>query len=74
MDDGTGMAMSGVWSPSWQQLAHVLLATLLGVYLYSPLANMPLAELAVQVLVFPAVALSGVLMWQGNRLRARLRR
>ena len=67
------MAMSGVWSRSRQRLAHILLATLLGVYLYSPLADMPLAELAVQVVVFPAVALSGVLMWQGHRLRARLR-
>jgi hypothetical protein len=66
--------MSGVWSRSRQRLVHVLLATLLGVYLYSPLESVPLAELAVQVVVFPAVAISGVLMWQGHRLRARLRR
>jgi hypothetical protein len=74
--DGTERAMSAgeVWSRSRQRLAHVVLATALGVYLYSPLGDVAAVEIAVQVLVFPALALSGLLMWKGHRLRARLGR
>ena len=64
---------SAVWSRSRQRLAHFALATALGVYLYSPLGDVASVELAVQVLVFPALALSGVLMWKGHRIRGRLR-
>lgn len=67
------MSAGGVWSRSRQRLAHVVLATALGVYLYSPLGSVAAVELAVQVVVFPALALSGLLMWKGHRLRQRLR-
>jgi hypothetical protein len=68
------MGVSGVWSRSHQRLIHFVLATALGVYLYSPLGSVELAELAVQVVVFPALALSGVMMWKGHRIRGRLER
>jgi hypothetical protein len=64
---------SVVWSRSRQRLAHFVLATTLGVYLYSPLGDIAAVELAVQVLVFPALGLSGVLMWKGHQIRSRLR-
>lgn len=57
-----------------QRLAHLVLATALGVYLYSPLREVAVVGLVVQVLVFPALAVSGVLMWKGPRLRERLAR
>lgn len=68
------MSAGVIWSRSRQRLAHVVLATALGVYLYSPLGGVAAVELAVQVLVFPALALSGLLMWQGHRIRGRLGR
>jgi hypothetical protein len=63
---------NSIWSRSRQRLAHVAFATVLGVYLYSPLGDVAGVELAVQVLVFPALALSGLLMWKGHRVRNRL--
>lgn len=68
------MSAGGVWSRSRQRLAHVVLATALGVYLYSPLGSVAAVELAVQVVVFPALVLSGVLLWQGYRVRQWLAR
>jgi thiosulfate reductase cytochrome b subunit len=64
----------GVWSRSRQRLAHLVLATALGVYLYSPLGDVMIAELVVQAVVFPVLVLSGLLMWKGQRLRQRLGR
>jgi membrane protein implicated in regulation of membrane protease activity len=69
--------MSGppaVWSRSRQRLVHLLLGTALGAFVYSPLTDVPAAELAVQVIVFPALVLSGLLMWRGPRLRRWLAR
>ncbi|MFC7138044.1 hypothetical protein ACFQRB_19410 [Halobaculum litoreum] len=63
------MSGDGVWSRSRQRLAHLVLGTTLGVYLYSPLGSVAAFELAVQVLVFPALALSGLLLWKGHRVR-----
>jgi hypothetical protein len=68
------MSRGSIWSRSRQRLAHFVLATALGVYLYSPLGSVAAVELAVQVLVFPALALSGLLMWKGPRIRRRLGR
>ena len=68
------MSSGGVWSRSRQRLAHVVLATALGVYLYSPLGEVSGVELAVQVLVFPTLALSGLLRWKGHRVRGWLGR
>ncbi len=68
------MNSGGVWSRSRQRLVHLILATALGVYLYSPVGGIAAVELAVQVLVFPALAPSGLLMWKGHRVRGRLGR
>lgn len=57
------------WRRSTQRLAHLLLAVALGVFVYSPLRTVPEAVLAVQFVVFPLLALSGLLMWKGAALR-----
>lgn len=53
---------------STQRVGHLLLAGLLGAFLYSPLRTVPEAVLAVQAVVFPLLAVSGLLMWRGQRL------
>jgi hypothetical protein len=58
-------------SRSRQRIVHLLFATVLGVYLYSPLGSVAGVEPFVQVVAFPALALSGLLMWRGPRLRRR---
>jgi hypothetical protein len=68
------MSGRGVWSRSRQRLLHLVLGTVLGLFLYSPLRDVAAVELAVQVVVFPALVLSGVLLWQGYRVRQWLAR
>jgi hypothetical protein len=48
---------------------HLALGAALGAYLYSPLGEVAAVEIAVQVPVFPALALSGLLLWRGHRVR-----
>lgn len=57
------------WRRSIHRSIHVLFAVVLGTYLYSPLSGVWVAELLVQVLVFPGLALSGVLLWKGPVVR-----
>jgi hypothetical protein len=35
---------------------------------YSPLGDLPAVELVVRAVVFPALALSGILLWKGYRI------
>jgi hypothetical protein len=51
------------------RLLHVAAACALGTYLYSPLIDATWAARVLQVGVFPAMALSGLVMWQQARLR-----
>ena len=51
------------------RLLHVAAACALGTYLYSPLIDATWAARALQVGVFPAMAVSGLVMWQQARLR-----
>jgi MFS-type transporter involved in bile tolerance (Atg22 family) len=66
--------MNSLWSRDNQRLVHVVFATILGLYLYSPLGDVTAVAFAVQALVFPALALSGLLMWKGHAIRRRLGR
>jgi len=61
------------WRRDVQRWLHLALAALLGVYVYSPLHADPTVGLVVRVGVFPALGLSGLLLWRGGRLRAWLR-
>lgn len=53
--------------------AHLSLSFLLGLFVYSPLVQDELFAGLVRGVVFPAMTLSGVLMWQQGRI-ARLTR
>lgn len=61
-----------LWNRRRQRLLHLLVAVLLGTYLYSPLRTVPDATLAVQAVAFPALALSGLVLWKGAWLRGKL--
>lgn len=51
------------------RLLHITAACALGTYLYSPLIDVTWAARVLQIGVFPAMALSGLAMWQQARLR-----
>ena len=51
------------------RLLHIAAACALGTYLYSPLIDATWAARVLQIGVFPAMALSGLAMWQQARLR-----
>ena len=63
------MSRSLPWRRSAQRAGHLLLAVALGAFVYSPLRTVPEAVFAVQFVLFPLLALSGLLLWQGSRLR-----
>lgn len=56
-----------------QRAVHLVLATTLGAFLYSPLSSVQGSELVLQVIVFPLLTLSGLFMWKGHVIRTRLR-
>lgn len=51
------------------RLLHLAAACALGTYLYSPLIDATWAARVLQLGVFPAMAVSGLVMWQQARLR-----
>jgi hypothetical protein len=58
-----------VWRRRYQRYAHLLVAGWLGLYLYSPLAEVIHFELATQAVAFPFLVVSGLLLWRGPALR-----
>lgn len=48
---------------------HLVMAFLIGVFIYSPARDSEAFVLLVQVAVVPAAALTGVWMWQQARVR-----
>jgi hypothetical protein len=70
----TDRTQRGWWpSRSVQRVAHLALATALGVFLYSPLRSAQGSDLVLQVIVFPLLTLSGLFMWKGHVIRTWLR-
>jgi xanthine/uracil permease len=61
------MNRSPLWRRSTQRTAHVLLAAAFGTFVYSPLRTVPEAVLAVQFVLFPLLALSGLRRWYRAR-------
>jgi hypothetical protein len=47
---------------------HLVLSLLLGAFVYSPLREVSGFAAVVQLVVFPAMAFSGVCMWQHGRI------
>ena len=60
-----------------QRTIHLLGGLMLGIYIYIPLMDGPVpqfAETLMQLAIFPAIAVTGMLMWQLPRLRRLLKR
>lgn len=55
-----------------QRGLHLAFAAALGAYVYAPWAAAPDVAFAMKAVVFPALTLSGVALWQWTRLRRRL--
>lgn len=53
---------------------HLIGAALIGTYIYSPWSNLAWFTLLNQVVVIPLLAISGIWMWKGHKIRAALRR
>jgi hypothetical protein len=52
----------------WLRFGHLIASALLGTFIYSPLREDPVLIAIMQFVVFPAMAVSGVWMWQQGRL------
>lgn len=48
---------------------HLLGSATIGTFVYSPWRNEPMFVLSMRVLVIPILALTGLWMWQGHRLK-----
>lgn len=57
-----------------QRAVHLVAGLLLVAYIYTPLRDLPIFGLLVQLAVVPAVVATGLAMWQLPRLRTWLRR
>jgi len=54
-------------SKTFRQLmrwVHIGAASVLGVYIYSPLGEVELAQTLVRFVVFPLIGLAGIALWQ----------
>jgi len=63
------MKVSNKRQRDMQRAVHIVGGLLLLMYVYSPAGAVPVFGLLMQVVVMPVLILSGVLMWQGPRLR-----
>lgn len=63
------MGLTGRQQRNVLRVVHLVLAAVLGVYLYSPLGDVSVVRLSLQVVVFPLFVISGVWMWQQARVR-----
>jgi hypothetical protein len=62
-----------VWRRSTHRLVHLLLAAVLGAFVYSPFTADPTFRLVVQVIAVPVLVVSGLRLWRGPALRRWLR-
>jgi hypothetical protein len=52
-----------------QRVVHLVGAAVLVVYIYAPLDSAPLVTALMQAVIVPVLGITGLLMWQGPRLR-----
>jgi hypothetical protein len=48
---------------------HLAASILIGLFVYSPLGDVPAFELLVQIALIPVVVLTGIWIWQQARVR-----
>lgn len=56
------------------RIFHSIIAVILGTLVYGPWGDGSLLELSVQVVFFPALGLSGLILWQQARITQFFRR
>jgi hypothetical protein len=66
-------AMTFSQQRQWLRNGHLIASVLLGTFIHSPLREAPAFIAIMQFLVFPAIAASGVWMWQQARLARSLK-
>lgn len=69
---GAASEMAGLWHRRTQRYAHLFFAAWLGVVLYSPLGDDAGVALVTRTVVFPALVLSGLLLWKRAAIRRRI--
>jgi len=48
---------------------HIATGLVVGTYIYSPWSGLPWFDTAVKAVILPALALTGIWMWQQGRIR-----
>ena len=66
--------LSGKRVRDLQRIVHLASGLLVGVYIYTPLADVPAFSALVQIVVVPVLVAAGMAMWQMARLRKLLAR
>ena len=66
--------LSGKRVRGLQRIGHLVSGLLVGVYIYTPLADVTAFSLLVQVVIVPVLVAAGMAMWQAARLRRLLGR
>ena len=66
--------LSGKQVRDLQRIVHLVSGLLVGVYIYTPLADVTAFSLLVQLVVVPVLVAAGMAMWQMARLRRVLTR
>ncbi len=61
--------LSGKQVRDLQRIVHLVSGLLVGLYIYTPLADVTAFSLLVQIVVVPVLVAAGMAMWQAARLR-----
>ena len=61
--------LSGKRVRDMQRIVHLVSGLLVGVYIYTPPADLPAFSALVQIIVVPVLVGAGMAMWQMARLR-----
>jgi hypothetical protein len=61
--------MTGKQSRDLQRLFHIVAASALGVYIYSPLGENLTFAFVMKVVVFPALTITGLMMWKWTQIK-----
>lgn len=64
-----GPRVSNKHARDLQRAVHLVAGLLIVAYLYTPIRDLPIVLVVVQVVVVPVLAASGLALWQWPRLR-----
>ncbi len=64
--------MSAAIDRTFFRSIHIIGAAIIGTYIYSPWSSLDWFTLFNQAVVVPVLALSGIWMWKGHKIKAAL--